>query len=97
MYATVSITSFIFDMLVVFYLPYQKVEKMYDLPKIPIVSLQFLIIGNENFLIKEDNARRLMFETFLSAKLKNRLDLPHKYFKNVRIRDETLGKQVGLF
>ena len=92
MYATVSITSFIFDMLVVFYLPYQKVEKMYDLPKIPIVSLQFLMIGNENFLIKEDNARRLMFETFLSAKLK-----PHKYFKNVRIRDETLGKQVGLF
>lgn len=55
------------------------------------------MIGNESYLIKEANARCLMFEIFPSAKLKNRLDLPHKYFKIFKVRDEILGKQIDIF
>ena len=61
------------------------------------MSLRYLMIGNESYLIKEANARCLMFEIFPSAKLKNRLDLPYKYFKIFRVRDERLGKQIRIF
>ena len=109
MFAKVSIKSFACDIIDVFMFPdettksiYKKynVEKCYVfqcLTDTDSTSINFIFICDKNSIVREKNARNIIFELFVLSKILSRLDLSDNFWEQFGVQNKELKKKVGLF
>ena len=109
MVSKTSIKSFVYNLIDVFMFPdqdigeiYQKyqVDKCYlyqNLTDTDSTSIFFVFICNLNCSVREDKARKIIFEVMLKSKVFHRLDLSAEFYEQFDCRNESLKKRVGFF
>ena len=109
MFAKTSIQSFNYDIIDVFMFPDSEIQKIYanyniircllyqNLTDTDSTSLLFIFICNANCEIKENDARKVIFEVMVNSKIKDRLDLSSDFWDKFNVQNKLLKKQVGLY
>ena len=108
MFSKISLKSFVYDVIDIFYFPDSIIADIYnknDILKVFIYliltdtdscSLQFTFINKLSCSITEDRARDIIFE-ILILKLADRLDTSHEFFERFSSRNLASKKVVGLY
>ena len=109
MFAKVSIKSFVCDLIDVFMFPNEttkSIHKKYDIEKCYLyqcltdtdsTSINFIFICNQNSIVPEQEARKIIFEVLITSKILHRLDLSDNFWDQFGVQNKTLKKKVGLF
>ena len=107
MFSKVSIKSFVYDLIDVFMFPDQEIREAYqkyqvdkcylyqNLTDTDSTSIFFVFICNLNCSVREDKARKIIFEVMLKSKVFHRLDLSAEFYEQFDCRNESLKKRVG--
>ena len=61
------------------------------------IELEFTVIAEDSCNCDEREMRDVLLRIFLDNEIHQRLDLPGKFFAQFNKRNETIGKQVGLY
>ena len=109
MFAKLSITSFVYDMIDVFCFPNANIKSIYDCYQIEksflyqnltdtdSTSLLFTFICNLECVVPESKAQNVIFECMVKSKILDRLDLSDEFWKQFEVQNVTTKKQMGLF
>ena len=109
MFSKVSIKSFIYDLIDVSMFPNQDIKKIYEkykfnrcflyqnLTDTDNTSVFFVFICYLNSSINQSKSRDIIFEVMIKSRLFDRLDLSADFWKQFKVQNNKLKKQVGLF
>ena len=109
MFAKLSLMSFIYDLIEVFYFPNIKAKIIYQsfgIEKILLyqiltdsnsIALHFNSICSENNSIPDDRFRDIIFEVISQNDIIKRFDTSNEYWEKFGVRDKTLEKKLGYF
>ena len=109
MFSKVSIKSFIYDLIDVSMFPNQDIKKIYEkykfnrcflyqnLTDTDSTSVFFVFIYYLNSSINQSKSRDIIFEVMIKSRLFDRLDLSADFWKQFKVQNNKLKKQVGLF
>ena len=109
MFAKLSIKSFVYDMIDVFYSPNDKIQQIYDYYQIErcflyrnltdtdSTSLFFNFICKLDCSVPESEAKKKFFECLKKSKTLNRLNLFDDFWKQFEIYGHNTKKVMGLF
>ena len=104
MFAKTSIQSFNFDVIDVFMLPDETVQKIYDENRIKkclllqnltdtdSTSLTFIFICYKDCIVKESEGRNLIFEIMINSKILEWLDLTGEFYEHFGVCNKKLKK-----
>ena len=109
MFTKLSLMSFIYDLIEVFYFPNIKAKIIYQsfgIEKILLyqiltdsdsIALHFNIICSENNSIPDDRFRDIIFEVISQNDIIKRFATSNEYWEKFSVRDKTLEKKLGYF
>ena len=109
MFAKISLKSFVYDMIDVFYFPDNEIQQIYDYYQIEkrflyenltdtdSTSLFFTFICKVECFVAESEARNIIFQCLKKSKILKRLDLSDDFWKKIDVYDHSIKKQMGLY
>ena len=109
MFTKLSLKSFVYDMIDVFYFPDNEIQQIYDYCQIEkcflyqnltdtdSTSLFFIFICKLECFVVESEARNIIFKCLKKSKMLKRLDLSDDFWKKFDVYDPSTKKETGLY
>ena len=109
MFAKLSLKSFVYDMMVAFCFPDEKIREIYDFYRIRKYLLYQNLTDTDNNLllfnficdlecsVPKSEARSIIFECMEKSKIAKRLDVSDPFWKKVDMHDPKTKKVIGLY